>query len=412
MKRRVFFVLLTVIQFVFPKLNFAQAPDLGTTSTFSIFTATGAIDILGSSTIMGDVGTNFGAYFKSPSSTIFGNVNNTNSTSAMAAADVATAYNDLVGRTCGLTIAGLGTLRETLGPDTVFCLNGAQTLDGDLTLDGQNDPSSIFIIKIDGALSTTASSRVLLINSASFCNVFWQVNGMVELEISSTFSGTIVANGAISLLNNAVLNGRALSQVGAISLSNNSVTGCDASGTPLPVVLTSFTAEILEGNVLLNWATASEINNDYFIVQRSKDGIIIEDILRVNGSGNSFIVSQYSAIDYQPFDGISYYRLKQIDIDGTIDYSDFVSLNFKKTGDIKISPNPFNTSTTITIPEISNLVECEIRVYNVLGEEVIRKSIKELVTTLEADKLLSGIYLCLITSNQEIIHADRILLNR
>ncbi len=406
--------LIVALLLLMPTLNFAQAPSLGATSPFSIFTAVGAISILGSSINWGDVGTNAGAYYKATSSTIYGYIHNADSTSAQAALDVATAYSNLAGRTCDLTIAGtnsLGTLRKILGPDTVFCFNEAQTLDGDLTLDGKGNPNAIFIIKIDGALTTNTLSRVLLINSASFYNVFWQVNGAVDLGINSIFRGTIVANGAISMLYNAVLDGRALSKAGAITQDNNMVKGGDAP-SPLPILLMNFTAKILDDKVHLNWATASEINNDFFLVQRSKDGIIFEDILRVNGSGNSSIISRYSAIDYQPFDGSSIYRLKHTDFDGTFYYSNFVSINFKKIGDINIYPNPFNTYTTISLSDVSHLFKCEVRVYNVFGEEVIKKSINKLITILESDKLLPGVYFYTITNNMEIVHSGRLIFNR
>lgn len=415
MKRKLLLNLAIFIQFACPTIDFAQAPSLGTSANFTLFTAVGAVDILGTSSIQGDVGTHAGAYTKSPASNITGNVHIANSISAQAATDINAAYTNLSGRTCGVNIPGissLGTTRKVLGPDTIYCLYGAQTINGDLTLDGEGDSNAVFIIQIDGALSTSTLSRILLINSASFCHVYWQVNGAVSIGTKSQFQGTIIANGAISLLDSAGLNGRALSKAGAISLSNNMVNGCEVSGNILPVVLIKFTAKIYDGIVYLNWATASEINNDFFTIQRTQDQIAVEDILKVKGSGNSSVLHRYSAIDYKPLEGTSFYRIKQTDFDGKTKYSNYISINSKNTGKIVIYPNPFSVSTTISIPDISQLNNCELRVFNVLGEQIIYKSIDKVLTIMEADNLLSELYFYLITSDENIIQSGRMMIRR
>jgi hypothetical protein len=97
-------------------------------------------------------------------------------------------------------------------------------LNATLTLDAGGDSNALFIFKIDGAFATNASSKIVLINKASVCNVYWQVNGQVDLGPGSDFQGTIVANGAINLLAGAVLHGRALTKAGAISLNNTVIT--------------------------------------------------------------------------------------------------------------------------------------------------------------------------------------------
>lgn len=411
MKGKINLILVIAVQFLFPKIDFAQAPSLGSTSTFSIFTAVGDIDILGTSTVFGDVGTDVGAYTKSASSTIFGVVHNADPTSAMAATDVASLYSDLSGRTCGAAIAGstsLGTTRKILGPDTVFCLSGAQTLDSILTLDAQGDPNAIFIIQIDGALTTSISSQVLLINSASFCNVFWQVNGAVTLGENSVFNGTIVANGAISLLDSAALNGRALSEAGAIALENNMLVGCDAFGFPLPLTLVSFTAQNINSKVHLQWSTASEFNNDYFSVQRSSDGVAIKDILKVAGAGTSQLSHHYAVIDDQPLAGKVLYRLKQTDFDGKTQYSNFISLTATLTDETKIFPNPFMASLRISLSTLSQHNNCVLRLFNTLGQQLIKMPIVSVHTIIKTDQFVSGLYFYTITSDNETIRSGSI----
>jgi len=98
-------------------------------------------------------------------------------------------------------------------------------------------------------------------------------------------------------------------------------------GSPLPVELLSFDARCANNKVKLNWVTASETNNDYFTIERSKDNNIFEKVLDYPGAGNSNHLISYSAIDDSPYAGNSYYRLKQTDFDGIFTYSGIVPVS-------------------------------------------------------------------------------------
>jgi hypothetical protein len=98
--------------------------------------------------------------------------------------------------------------------------------------------------------------------------------------------------------------------------------GASTGNDILPVVFTSFEARPENGVVRLGWATASELNNDYFMVQRSADGIVFTDVQQVAGSGTSHVLREYSATDPAPLTGLSFYRIKQVDFDGTMDFSE------------------------------------------------------------------------------------------
>ncbi|MBX2965512.1 MAG: hypothetical protein KF845_05145 [Cyclobacteriaceae bacterium] len=109
---------------------------------------------------------------------------------------------------------------------------------------------------------------------------------------------------------------------------------------PLPVELEWFRASITpETSVLLEWRTASELNNEAFEVERSKDGFEFTSIARINGAGTTSQKTDYSMLDEQPLQGLSYYRLKQIDFDGTFTYSILRSV---RRGDdpFIVYPNP------------------------------------------------------------------------
>ena len=118
---------------------------------------------------------------------------------------------------------------------------------------------------------------------------------------------------------------------------------CYVFDNPLPVELIQFTASIDENRTKVNWTTASEINNDFFMVQRTPDGNLFDDVKKMKGAGNSSNVLNYQCFDEKPLSGKSYYRLKQVDFDGATSYSNLVAVNFdavKNSLPLVIYPNP------------------------------------------------------------------------
>lgn len=115
-------------------------------------------------------------------------------------------------------------------------------------------------------------------------------------------------------------------------------------GNPLPIDLLSFDAALNSGVVDLTWATASETNNDYFTIEKTKDGKEFEEVAIVKGAGSSNSLKEYAAIDKEPYPGISYYRLKQTDFDGRFTYSGMVAIDNTKRneGEFIVFPNPSN----------------------------------------------------------------------
>jgi hypothetical protein len=144
----------------------------------------------------------------------------------------------------------------------------------------------------------------------------------------------------------------------------------NSSRTPLPIELIFFKA-IPENNriVKLEWQTASEINNDYFTIERSLNRFDWGIVRTINGAGNSSTVLSYSTVDINPYIGVSYYRLKQTDFDGQFKYSNIISVNLKITESniVQIYPNPTNNVITVN----GNKEELsEIKIVNALGQEV------------------------------------------
>jgi hypothetical protein len=173
----------------------------------------------------------------------------------------------------------------------------------------------------------------------------------------------------------------------------------------IPVELNNFTAEANGSKVLLSWQTSTEINNQGFFIQRknitsSENETDWMEIGFEEGYGNSTEIHQYSFEDNPPYDGTYLYRLKQVDFDGSVNYSNEVEVNLyvvKSFALYQNYPNPFNPSTTISfqLPEAAYIT---LKVYDAIGTEIetiaegnYPAGVHEVI--FDASKLSSGIYL-------------------
>lgn len=125
--------------------------------------------------------------------------------------------------------------------------------------------------------------------------------------------------------------------------------GSTTLSNPLPVELISFTGQVVNENVKLNWITASELNNDFFTVQRSVDGAEFESIAEIEGAGTIQTATEYEYIDTQPHPNLSYYRLKQTDFDKKVTYSKVIALNVALSDELTLYPNPVNVGGVVTL---------------------------------------------------------------
>lgn len=247
MKNQLLNVLSAASLLLIPNINFAQAPALGTTANFGLFTTVGEVKNVGITYlthITGNCGSNNGPV------TGFGNVDGVMAYTAdpismQAEADLIVAHGLLNNTTptdntlAPLLGSGPG---QILTAGVYSITNASITLDQNLILDAEGDASSVFIFQLQGAFSTNAHAKVKLINGALACNVFWKVDGLVDMATKTSMKGTIIATAAIVMATLDTLEGRALSIGGAITVSG--VLVYKPSGCSSPV-LTGPTAPTL-----------------------------------------------------------------------------------------------------------------------------------------------------------------------
>ncbi|HYG52201.1 MAG TPA: SBBP repeat-containing protein [Flavobacteriales bacterium] len=189
--------------------------------------------------------------------------------------------------------------------------------------------------------------------------------------------------------------------------------------TVLPVELVSFNAYRKNNTAMLEWETASEINNDYFIVERSADAVNYMPIGKIQGAGTSSMLHTYSLTDSKPYNGTNYYRLKQTDFDGTFAYSPVrvIDLNGIKPADegtLYIHPNPASGYTTVEV--LSSMKgEITLQVYDLTGEIVYAKPfpIEKGDNSLELDInfLSNGTYIMVGTAAGQEMKKNRLIIN-
>jgi gliding motility-associated-like protein len=220
-----------------PYLTGPIPPNIGSLACYGLLTADGALTNTGVTMIIGDIGTNNGPVSGFNPGNVTGMIHAVpDASTAQGSADMNVLYTYLNGLTCDIELlypVQFGN-SQVLTPH-VYCMLSAAMFTDTIFLDAQGNANAIFVIKINGALTTSTYSNVVLIGGTQSSNVFWLVEGSVDINDYSTFRGTLLANnGAISMFVGSTLDGRALSTTGAITTNNVNIEINSATPTVTP----------------------------------------------------------------------------------------------------------------------------------------------------------------------------------
>jgi len=183
----------------------------------------------------------------------------------------------------------------------------------------------------------------------------------------------------------------------------------------LPVELSSFEAATDNGKALLSWTTESETNNDYFQIERSGDGRSWQSIGRVNGEGTSLAPTDYQFVDPSPNSGTNYYRLRQVDFDGSIHFSPIVTLNLPPalSASISVYPNPFVQEIHIAqLPQGQG--HWQMQLVNANGQVLHRSLIDGQTpqTSIDVEDMPNGLYVLYLADEQGKVIEKKKLIKR
>ncbi len=213
-------------------------------------------------------------------------------------------------------------------------------------------------------------------------------------------------------------------EVNRIALANAHITNkawyvgtSDMLLSPLPIELLSFDAKPNGSKVNLSWSTATETNSDYFTIEKTKNGSDFESVGTTDGAGNSTSVLNYATKDNSPFEGISYYRLKQTDFNGDFKYSDLRMVDFHSSSDFffDVFPNPNNGDNFNISLNADQGEEVVVVVYDAIGKVAYSKVITtqnkgENVFVIDSfGKFSQGIYMISASSQQGIYNRKMIV---
>ncbi len=211
-----------------PILTGPAAPNLGGAACYGIFSGNGAVSNTGITYVTGDVGTNVGLATGFNTVNVTGKVHpSPDGSTAQCKTDLLVAYNyiNTLSNDIQLLYPAQFGKNLVLTPHT-YLLNAATVLTDSLYLNAQGNANAVFVIKINGALSTSTNAKVKLINGAQSKNVYWKIEGAVSINSNSVMRGTIISNnGALASTSTGVLiDGRMLTTNGALSTSASTIT--------------------------------------------------------------------------------------------------------------------------------------------------------------------------------------------
>jgi len=179
-----------------------------------------------------------------------------------------------------------------------------------------------------------------------------------------------------------------------------------------PIVLSAemaaFEAEKNKEGILLKWTTASEVKNDYFAIEKSRDGKQWLEIAKVNGAGYSIKMTDYNVQDNKPYDGLSYYRLKQVDFDGQETYSDIVSIEFDYADIFSVFPNPAHNSQELIID--SKMLVNDLRVKIIDHKGVLIQNSLPILGSISLKEIPPGSYLLSLYSDTEQLSTSKLII--
>jgi hypothetical protein len=389
------------------------APNLRSVECFALFSSDGEVSNADVTYVTGAIGTNIGSTTGYNPLLVTGTIHPVpDSKTSQCAVDLMSVYTYLDSLPYDIELlypASFGNgLVLTPG---VYHMSAATTLTDTVYLNAEDNPDGIFVIQIEGALVTSAYSKVSLINGTQAKNVFWKVEGAVTINDYSDFCGTIVCHvGAISLTTGAILNGRALTTTGAVTTIATTANN-DGMGTcyALPIKLLSFTAACENQNVVLNWSTDSETNNGYYTIERATNAYNWQIAGTVEGGGNSSTIRNYAFTDKGSYKNV-YYRLKQTDFDGKPEYFKVIAIEScrKDLTALDIYPNPVQGTLNLFLKGDKDQ-SGSVSIYNIAGQRVYHSEAYQ--STIDLTRRPEGVYFLRLNLPSKIITKKLVIRN-
>lgn len=181
-----------------------------------------------------------------------------------------------------------------------------------------------------------------------------------------------------------------------------------SNGTSMPVSWLTFTGKQVHGNVQLNWSTASELINSHYEIQRSNDAINFSSVGRVNAAINPDVTNYYQYLDYYPLPGVSFYRLKQFDLDGKFSYSSVIQINGVDAKEFNAFVNVASGTLQVRIPQSASSV-CLLYLYDASGRLIAKRQVLTGRNDIDFSQSDSGMYFVQVVSGNSVVYSTKVV---
>lgn len=297
-----------------------------------------------------------------------------------------------------------GNYSITVGNGITFKINGNVTIIGTLTINLLGSTSIMEVLSpytlhaTNMTFSGSATAKNLVVDGPSGKIIVDNTLDFGGLTIDLDGSGSISA-GAITGAGNISCNSDGscpTTTAGSCSPSGSSF--CTTGGFVLPIELLFFKGDVSGESVALSWSTATEINFDYFSVQRSGDGKTFDEIAQIKGHGTTNKQHSYKYLDTDPIIGRSYYRLISNDFDGYQQVFNVVSMEYQGDKKFSISPNPSDGTSVNLNFNFANETEGQVTIYDNVGSVIGTYHVASNGAISFNHALTTGIYMAKYTS--------------
>jgi hypothetical protein len=259
----------------------------------------------------------------------------------------------------------------------------------------QGVSNSSWVVSTGNGFAFNGASGIIRFGGTGF-------NPFVLADLDASFLSSVTAtHGAATSINTPLEVNR--TGITTANISNTWRIGTkDIGESPLPVQMISFDAQLKDEAVQLTWQTASEKNSHDFVVERSSNGRDFETLITQNAAGNSLTLKNYSATDGNPLEGISYYRIREINNDGTFSLTDTREINFTRHAAVIVSPNPCAGSFNVKGAE-----GLKIEVVDALGR-LILSDVVSAGNAFSIKEPCAGIYFVRVLSNNTLVSSTKL----
>lgn len=263
-------------------------------------------------------------------------------------------------------------------------------------------------------LNVSSGGYLIIIGNITNNNNSNEIKIDGTLSVSGNFNGgngsEIIGTGAMAISGSVTTTGTGAIFGSALDCTEN----CSSSASsPLPIELIDFNAACLTNGVQLNWSTASELENDHFLINKSSNGIDWQSVAKVGGNGTSNTINKYIHIDYSNSNGLIYYQLSQVDKDGKTTIFKMIDVNCNNNVPDKmlLYPNPASTELNIHLDVSASSTDNVIKLINNIGETVMETKVdltKGFNSFIFPVDFESGTYTIILSSENIVVPSQKL----